>query len=291
MSQSTPPQQPPQQPPQAPPQAPGVYPQPPYPYAPPWGYGYYPWYGPRPTQPPTPVERPVRPGRARLANIIIAALAAASLVVALALAAVAPAFSSHPPDPTGLGFHQIYDAPLTDDPGHWDVGKGCVFEQGGLHAPVNTTDATGTICPFTPSVAGDITSQGFYLTAEVGGAAAVGAQQQPCIGFESAGAAYELTFDQSGNYILKTTSTGPCGDDPGGGAANGIVAWHTDGYTHNRIGVLYSAADRTTTIYINDQVLVQVPLGFSDPVKIDLGASGGGEAIFTRFTFYSGNAG
>ncbi len=284
MSQNTPPQPP------QPPQAPGAYP--PAPAYPPYGqygyYGYYPWYFPQPPQPPTPAERPTQPGRARLANLVIAVVATVSTVVALALAAVAPAVAGQPPAPASLGFHQVYDSQLADDTGHWDVGQGCVFELGGLHATVNSTDSTGTICPFIPSVNGDLTSQGFFLTAEVLGAAAVNAQQQPCIALEGQNT-YELTFDQSGNYLFESSPPHPCGDTVLFATINASVAWHTDGYTHNRISVSYSAADQTVTVYVNDQRLFQQTIALSGQYKIDLGASGSGEAVFSRFTLYSGS--
>jgi hypothetical protein len=296
MSQSTPPQ-----PPQSPqPQAPGAYP--PGPTYPPFGqygyYGSYPWYFPPPPQPPTPAERPSQPGRARLVNLVIAVVAAVSTVVALALAAVAPAVATRAPDPTSLGFHQVYDSQLAEDTANWDVGQGCVFELGGLHAPVNSTDSTGTICPFIPSTKGDLTSRGFLLTAEIRGAAAVNAQQQPCIAFEGQDT-FELTFDQSGNYLFESSPARPCGDNPsaatgmlldGGTPLSGTIAWHTDGYTHNRISVSYSGSDQVMTVYVNDQHLFQQSIALSGQYKIDLGASGDGEAVFSRFTLFSGTS-
>jgi hypothetical protein len=277
MSQSA--QQPPQ--PQAP--APGPYPY--YPY-----YGYYPWYAQQqPTQPPTPAERPTTPERARLANLVISLVLAVATVGAIALAAAAPSFAERAPSPASVGLQQVYDAPLTNDPDHWDVSQGCVFELGGLHA---TNASSGTVCPFKPSIAGDITSGGFLLTATVGPAGAVNSQQEPCISLSDGSSAYELTFDQNGAYTLDPSPENPCGDTTSRDAAiGGTVAWHVDGFTPNDVSVRYSAADQTLTVYANGQRVVHGTVNFSGQVKIALGARGNGEAVFTHFTLYgSGSA-
>jgi hypothetical protein len=260
------------------------YPYPTYPY-----YGYAPWPGPAAASvlPPTPAERPAAPGRARLANVVLAVVMAVATAGALVLAAVAPSLAQHAPSPAREGFAQVYNQQLADDSAHWDVGQGCVFDQGGLHA---TLQARPTLCAFLPSKSGDLTGSGFSLTTTVGPAAAVAGVQEPCLLLSSGSQAFSLAFDQQGEYVFEMNPSQPCELTTNQGLLPQTQAWHAGGETPNQITVVYLPAGGTITVYVNSQEVVSNGWQLSGQNQISLGATGGGEAIFTSFALYSGSA-
>ncbi len=262
----------------------------PYPYHTYYPYsGYAPWYPPavRPVLPPTPAERTPRPGTVRAISVILAAIATVATVGALILAAIAPTLAQREPAPTSGGLSVVYAADLHDDPTDWDIANGCVFEQGGLHA---TLQSGPTLCEFMPSGTNDLTSGGFFLTTTVGSAAAVSGQQEPCIVLSSDGDIYSLVFDQSGRYVFAANPSQTCELKSATGTLLEAVAWHADGYTPNEIGLRYDPGIHALTVYTNGQQVFRAQLGLSGAHKISLGAAGGGEAVFTSFALYSGAA-
>ncbi|HEV2238747.1 MAG TPA: hypothetical protein VGR57_18965 [Ktedonobacterales bacterium] len=268
------------------PQTPQPYP---YPQPGPYGgyytpYGYPQWYPPA-TQPLTPAERPSRPSRARLANTILAAAIALVTVGALALAALAPSFSGAAASSPSTGLTQVYAAPLTNDNQHWDTSGGCVFDDGGLHA---TWQTSATLCAFRPDRASDFAASGFYLVAEVGPAVALAHQQKPCVAIQAGEDALTVAFDQTGAYGVHSASAGSGCVISTAGVLLGTDtdAWHTNGITPNRIGVRYDASAGSLAVYVNGQLIATRALQLVDPVTLSLGASGDGEAVFTRFSLY-----
>lgn len=267
------------------------------PYPPPYGYhpyqggfyppyGYYPWYPQPVVTPPTPVERPVRPGRARIANVVLALVAMLATIGALALAAAAPTFATHPPTLSSSDYHLVYAGRLTDDASHWDVSQGCAFEQGGLHAAGGSADA---VCTFRPSADGDLTSRGFSLTAQVGPARGVARAQEPFIALSGDAITYVLLLDQQGNYVFESAADGDT--DFRSVARGGTVAWHADDYELNTVSVQYAADAQQVTVYVNDQRVLTSLVSISGQFKLELGAPKQAEAVFTRFSLSSRSAG
>ncbi len=149
---------------------------------------------------------------------------------------------------------------LTSDSGDWELGNGCAFEQGGLHAHL-ASDAT--LCAFMPSTSYDLTSRGFYVATTVGPAAALA---QGSFGFRRNPS---RTCALSGALTPLDTSS-----------------WHANGITPNRIAVRYEPDAQTLMVYVNDQQIVAMDAALSGPVQVSLGSSGGGEAVYTSFALY-----
>jgi hypothetical protein len=256
----------------------------PNPYAGYYGaYGYAPWYPPA-TLPPVPAERPARPGRARIANALIAAAVALVTLGAIALAALAPSLVPANTAAPGAGMSQLYAASPASDPSHWDISSGCVFADGGLHA---TRQSSATLCDFRPDAVQDLASTGFYLVADVGPAAAVASQQIPCVEIRAGEDAVTLAFDQQGAYGLHVGgSSGEC-TVSSGLTATDTYAWHANGITPNRIAVRYDASAATLTGYANGLMVAERSIQLSSPVTLRLGAGADGEAVFTHFSLYA----
>ncbi len=236
--------------------------------------------------PPTPAERPQRPGRARVVNIVLAVVTVVATIGALALAAAAPSLASSAPAPRSTGLAQVYNMRLIDDPSNWDVGHGCTFEQGGLHA---TQADTASLCAFLPSQQSNLTGSGFYLTTTVGPAAAVSGQQEPCIALQGDGGYFSLAFNQTGGFELSDNADQPCVLQGATGVLPETVAWHADGLTPNVISLHYIAESNQMLVYVNGQEIASVVMTHAAPQQISLGASGSGEAVFTSFALYSGS--
>jgi hypothetical protein len=265
----------PAQPPVAPPASYPLY------YA--YPYGYYPWYQPAPaTLPPTPAERPARPGGARRANLALSLVLAMATLGALLLAAIAPSLAQYAPSAPAGGLTQLYSMSLTSDSGDWELGNGCAFEQGGLHAHL-ASDAT--LCAFMPSTSYDLTSQGFYVATTVGPAAALAGLEEPCMQIATTADVYTLAFNQQGSFGFRRNPSRTC-------ALSGALtpldtsSWHANGITPNRIAVRYEPDAQTLVVYVNDQQIVAMDAALSGPVQVSLGSSGGGEAVYTSFALY-----
>jgi hypothetical protein len=247
-------------------------------------YGHAPWYPPT-TLPLTPAERPSRPGRARAANMILAVGIALVTLGALALAALAPSFVGGATSSPSAGLSPVYVTPLANDAQHWDTSSGCDFSAGGLHA---TGQTSATLCAFRPDTSLEIATSGFYLEAEVGPAASVARQQKPCIEIQAGEFALSVAFDQTGAYGIHPASPGSeCAIGTAGALlGSDTYAWHTNGITLNRIGVRYDASAGGLALYVNRQRIATRTVHLADPVTLSLGASGDGEAVFTRFSLY-----
>lgn len=248
-----------------------------YPY-----YGYYPWYPQPVVMPPTPVERPARPGRARIANVALAIVVTLATIGALALAAAAPSFATHPPALANSDYQSVYDARLTDDADHWDVRQGCTFEQGGLHANGGDNDAH---CAFLPSADNDLTSRGFLLTAQVGPSRDVAGEQQPFIALSADDVDYALLINQQGTYDFQSKAQSDAAFTTV--VRGATIAWHADDHESNTISLQYSPGDQTVTVYMNDQRVFSSAVTIQGHFKVELGAARQAEAIFTHFSLAS----
>jgi hypothetical protein len=266
------------------------------------GYGSYPSYGyagappqpgyappfvpPLPVLPPVPSRAPDRPGRQRLMNLVLAVVLAGVTAGALALAAAAPSLVTRDPGPpTTGGFQQIYNSALRDDSAHWDVGHGCVFENGGLHA---TNGSTATLCLFTPSHQTDYTSGGFYLTTHIAPPSAVSSVEAACVQFDSGSDFSTFAIDQYGHYALLSNPSDACSVAPPTGLAQQeTAAWHAAGDIANDLSLRYDAGSRVITVYVNGQQILSEGWLFGGPYAISLGTAAGDEAIYTSFGLWS----
>jgi hypothetical protein len=248
-------------------------------------YGYYPWYPPA-QLPPVPAERPPRPERARIANVLIAAGVAIVTLLAIAIASLGPSLVSTGANSPAAGLNQVYSSRFATDDGQWDTSDGCTFGDGGLHV---TLRPANTLCALHSSAAADLASTGFYLEAVVGPSAAVAGQQKPCIQISAGEDVITVAFDQQGGFGLVlpgVTDADPCSI---GSAVQGSggYPWHTNGITENRIGVRYDSSAGTLTAYANGLRIARIAIKLSSPIVLSLGATANGEVMFSHFSLYA----
>lgn len=245
-----------------------------------------------PVLPPVPSRAPDKPASQRQLNRIVAIVLAVATIAALALSAAAPALVTRDLGPhTTRGFVQVYNSPLRDDTNNWDVGNGCAFEQGGLHA---TNQSSGTLCLFTSSRSIDYTSGGFYLTTRIAPAGAVNSVEAACVQFAAIGSGGDITtfaIDQNGNYALQSNAgTGCSPTAPLGVSQQETAAWHASGEIPNDLSIRYDAANRVITVYANGQQILSEGWLFGSQYSISLGSAANDEAIFASFGLWSTQA-
>ena len=261
----------------------------PYPaYQPYQPYPYQP-YQPAPPAPEVqpdegPLPEPpqgVAPGRyAGIFAIVLGVVCLAALV----LAALAPTLSPRAATNVPTTWAKVYDDVIRTGSA-WDTSGDCTPVSGNLDIQASDTSVS---CNFKPSESLDVLSQGFYIQAEVAPAARVAGVQLPMITVGE-GQDIKVAFDQEGNYRLCAgAGSNVCLSDS-------TIAWHSDGYVPNTIGLLYipgaSTSDSgTVTFFANGQEIASKPDTLPSNAPLALGAATGGEALFTHVTLYLASA-
>ncbi len=251
-------------------------PSPPYPPYPP--YLQYQW-------PAAPVVPP-RPNDAmgilstRRYQTLIGAVVIALTVIAILLAALAPRLSSRTASPVPNGWAKVYDADLRPNDAHWDTAGGCSLTSQGMQT-VNTSE--GAYCVFTPSQSADLTKSGFYLEVTL---APAGRLDQRAVASIFADGMELVAFDQNGQYFV---CNGACRDGSQAYRSGATIAWHSDGYVANTLGVRLASDDKTMSVYVNGQRVVTTSVAVGPGSELALGTVSNAEELFTHCTVYSGS--
>lgn len=261
------------------------YPYPPQPY--PAYQQPYP-YSPQPYQPvPEPkmdegplaeVPEGLAPGR--YARIFAGVLGLVCLL-ALVLAALGPALTQRAQASIPGGWDKVYDGSISAD-GAWDTADDCKLVSSGLDVRANNS-SSNLSCDFKASEHRDMLGQGFYVQALVAPAASVDGMQLPML-VAGEGEDISATFNQEGSYLLCAGTGAVC-------TSGSTVAWHSDGFVPNTIGLLFipdnsNSVSGTVTLFANGQAIASRSATLSPNSPLALGARKGGEALFTHVTLY-----
>lgn len=224
------------------------------------------------------------PGRyASIFAIVLGVVCLGALVLATLAPALAPQSQATVPSNWG----KVYDGAIRAD-GMWDTANSnCNTVSNGLD--IQALDVNhGVSCDYIPSERQDLLRHGFYIQAEIAPAARVAGNQLPAI-VAGQGDDIVAAFDQEGNYeICARTSVG-CRNDS-------TVAWHSNAYVANTIGLLYvpfssdTFVSGTFTLFANGQAITSIAGPVSTNSPLALGAGQGGEALFTHVTLYLASA-
>lgn len=253
----------------------------PYPYQP----QPYPYQPPQPAPETQPDEGPLptvpeglAPGRyARIFAVVLGVVC----LLALILAALGPALTQQAQASIPSGWNKAYDGAIRAD-GTWDTADDCNLVSNGLDVRASNS-SSNLSCDFTSSEHQDILGQGFYIQAEVAPAASVDGMQLPML-VAGDGEAINAAFDQEGNYRLCAGTGTVC-------TYGSTVAWHSDGFVPNTIGLLFipdnpNSVSGTITLFANGQAIASRSAILPPNSPLALGAKKGGEALFTHVTLY-----
>ena len=215
---------------------------------------------------------------------IFAVVLSVICLVALVLAAVAPSLLSRAGTTVPTTWGKAYDGTIRAD-GVWDTADGCNVISSGLDIQADKNSGNLS-CDFKPSERLDV-SQGFFIQAQVAPAARVAGNQLPMI---TVGQNEEISvsFDQEGAYRVCVETGTAC-------HIGSTVAWHSDVYVANTIGLLFIPDDATSargtlTLFVNGQAIGHVSAMVASYLPLALGAKAGGEALFTHVTLYLAGA-
>ncbi|MGZ3665752.1 MAG: hypothetical protein ACXWQR_03950 [Ktedonobacterales bacterium] len=266
------------------------YQQPYPPYQQPYPYPYqpqpYPPYQPyQPTPETQPNEGPLptvpeglAPGR--YARVVAGVLGVVCLI-AVVLAALGPALTQRAQASVPSGWGKAYDGAIRSD-GTWDTADDCSLKANGLDVRANDS-SSNLSCDFKPSERLDVLGQGFYIEAKVAPAASVTGAQTPML-VAGEGEDINAAFDQDGNYRLCAGTGAVC-------TYGSTVAWHSDGFVPNTIGLLFipddpNSVSGTITLFANGQAVASRSGTLPPNSPLALGAEKGSEALFTHVTLY-----
>ncbi len=280
------------------------YPQyPPYPQYPAYpGTPAYPQYAPPPVmwappvQPPPPPLRPLEqpprgfaPDRYARVGAIVAAVV---VIVAVALASIAPLLVNHSSGAVPSSWAKIYDGQPTIGDGYWQAADGCRSTSQGLLVSEDANTTTAQQCYFTPSVSRDLTSQGFYFEAVTAPPADVSVEEDPVLAIGVGNDVLAVFFDQEGAF---TMCTNPCEEGNGGVYSVGVAgSWHTNGFTQNTIALLYNATSQQVTAFVNGQEVSTVTYNAPASSRLRLSVassttSAKSAALFTHVRVFTGS--
>lgn len=223
-------------------------------------------------------------GRKTSYPLIFGITSAAITLVAVALAVIAPLFSSVA-DPLSDGWQKVYDSNSQPfSAGAWDESDGCSVTPDGLHA------GSRAHCTFKPSLSSNLTGSGFVIDVTVAPPGAVESEQIPVMYITDG---VFVGIDQSGSYALCVHTCDPQ-------ASNGIAVtgqaddWHAATNVENTIAVRVTAMGTTNTLqfFTNGQYTASIDLSGVSlySASIALGADDASEAIFTSAAIYSASA-
>ncbi len=211
---------------------------------------------------------------------------------ALVLAALAPALTSQSQAAIPSNWGKVYDDVIRAG-GAWDTVDGCSAVSKGLDVQASNTDS-GVLCDYTPSEHLDLLRHGFYIQAQVAPAARVAGDQLPAI-VVGQNQDFSVDFDQEGNYRICAIAS--CWKDSTVARKDSTVAWHSDDFVANTIGLLYvpysdsdSSVNGMLTVFANGQAIARTAAFVSFNSPLALGAAQGGEALFTHVTLYLASA-
>lgn len=258
----------------------------PYPYHPqpyPSNQPYQPVPETQPNEGPLP-EAPEGLAPGRYARIFAGVLGIVCLA-ALVLGGLGPALTQQAQTSIPSDWGKAYDGAIRAD-GVWDTTDDCKLISGGLDASA-TNSSSNLSCDFKPSEHLDVLGQGFYVQAQLAPAARVGSAQLPII-VAGQGEDINAAFDQDGNYRLCAGTGAVC-------TYGSTVAWHSDGFVANTIGLLYipddpNSVSGTITLFANGQAIASTSGTLPPNSPLALGAGKGGEALFTHVTLYLASA-
>ena len=226
-------------------------------------------------------------GRTGRYALIFGVVSVALTLVVVALAVVAPLFSSAS-DPLADGWNKVYDSDSQPfSASTWDESKGCDVTSSGLHA------ASQSSCAFVPSQSADLTSKGFVVDVTVAPPGDVQSEQIPVIYISNK---VLVEIDQSGSYLLcvLTCNTAAAAEGEGINVSGYADDWHAATNVSNTIAVRVSINGSTNTLqfYTNGQYVTAVDLSSVSlyGVEIGLGAEEESEALFTHAAIYSASA-
>jgi hypothetical protein len=228
---------------------------------------------PTDVRPTSPSPAPARSGGWFAA--VFGALIAIVTVATIGLGAIAPQFGENAASDLPSGWAVVFDSDLANASTDWKVGADCGFDRGGLFA--NNGESP---CIYNPSSNADYLSQGFRLDATLAPASAV---EQSEVAVVLAGTAY-FGIAQDGSFALADDSRGS--DEEVRDAA---FNWHANGLAANTIRLEWSGPDTPLVAYTNGFKAAEVPFSMSasGSHELEIGASRGGQALYTHMTLAS----
>lgn len=216
-------------------------------------------------------------------SLVFAGVTLVVTLCAVALGAIAPAFSSRQASIAPAGWTKSPDGPIRDD-GTWGSGSGCSFTAAGLD--VQGSDRAA-VCAFTPSQHVDLTSQGFALEVRLAPASQVQGNQRAlfAVGGDADGAF--VTVDQNGMYTMcRYSSEQTC-------LPNSMVAWHGNSYVSNTLAVRYlpdTGGGGSLALFANGEYVDTLAVDLNPGAEFGIGAEAGSEALYTHATVYTAGA-
>jgi len=225
-------------------------------------------------------------------RVIFGSVFAALIVLALALAAIAPDLRPQASQSAAANWQPIYQgdltAPTAEDVKAWDVTEGCAFysvNTKGLDA--TSTSSGAAVCNFTPPGSGGATTQGFYLELGIAPAADVPVFQQALLLVGSSkGNTLAFEIGQDGSYLLCENECSTSSGDLH--ISGGTAAWHGDAFVANTIAVEVSPDHQQEIFYVNGQQVASASVDVGAQPALAVGAPTDSAVIFTHAKLSTG---